>query len=65
MDRVSKVLLCGAGDCIQYLLINIMEKNIKKKNVPVCVTESLCCTAEINIVNQLYTSINFFLMVEF
>ena len=32
-----------------------MEKNIER-NVYMCLTESLCCTAEINIVNQLYFS---------
>ena len=31
----------------------MMEKNMKK-NVYICVTESLCCSADINIVNQLY-----------
>ena len=30
-----------------------MEKNIKK-NVYKSITESLCCTVEISIVNQLY-----------
>ena len=30
-----------------------MEKNIIK-NVYICITDSLCCTAEINTVNQLY-----------
>ena len=35
----NKVLLYSTGNYIQYPVINIMEKNMKK-NV------SLCCTAE-------------------
>ena len=31
-----------------------MEKNIKDECIYVRITGSLCCTAEINIVNQLY-----------
>ena len=27
---------------------------MKKKKIYICITESLCCTEEINIVNQLY-----------
>ena len=40
----DKVLLYSTGNYSQW---NIMEKNIKK-NVYICKTESLCCTAEIN-----------------
>ena len=37
-----------------------MEKNIKK-NVYLCITESLCCTAEMNTTSEInYTSIKFF-----
>ena len=35
----------------------IMEKNIKK-NVYICIIESLFCTAEFNIVNQIYFNKN-------
>ena len=38
---INKILLYSTGNYIQYPVINIMEKNMKK-NV------SLCCTAEIN-----------------
>ena len=42
----DKVLLCSTGTCIQDPVINITEENIKKKkNVYVCITESLCYTA--------------------
>ena len=44
----NKVLLYSTGNYIQYRVINHMEKNIKKKNVSMCITESLCCTAEID-----------------
>ena len=40
-----------------------MEKNIKN-NVYVCITESLCCTAEINTILQMnYTSIKKLMML--
>ena len=42
----NKVLLCSTGNYIQFCDIAIMEKNIKK-NVYMCITESLCCTSEI------------------
>ena len=35
------------------ILKTVMGKKMKK-NVHICITESLCCTAEINIVNQRY-----------
>ena len=35
-----------------------MEKNILKKNVHVCINESICCIAEINTTLQInYTSV--------
>ena len=43
----NKVLLYSTGNYIQSLGIKLMENNIKK-NVYMCITESLCCTAEIN-----------------
>ena len=42
----NKVLLCGSGHYIQYLLINILEEY--EKNVYICVTESLSCIVEID-----------------
>ena len=42
----NKVLLYSTRNYIQYPEINHMEKNIK--NVCICITESLCCAAEIN-----------------
>ena len=44
----NRVLMYSTGNYIQYRVINHMEKNIKKKNVSMCITESLCCTAEID-----------------
>ena len=42
----NKVLLCGTGHYIKYLLINILEEY--EKNVYICITESLSCIVEIN-----------------
>ena len=44
----NKVLLYSTGNYIQYPVINHNGKEYEKKNVYVCITESLCCTAEIN-----------------
>ena len=43
----NKVLLYSTGNYIQYPVINHKGKEIKK-NVYMCITESLCCRAEIN-----------------
>ena len=40
----NKVLLYSTGNCIQYPVIN----HNGKEYICVCITESLCCTAEIN-----------------
>ena len=42
----TKVLLDSTGNSIQYPVINHNGKEYK--NVYICITESLCCTAEIN-----------------
>ena len=47
IEQISKILLCGTGNYIQYLLINHHGKE-HKKNVCVCITESLCCIAVAN-----------------
>ena len=47
----KKVLLCNEGNYIQYPVINRNGKENKKKQ-NMCITESLCCTAEKNILNQ-------------
>ena len=44
----NKVLLYSTGNCIQYPVINHNGKEYKKECVYICITESLCCTAEIN-----------------
>ena len=44
----NKVLLYSTENYIQYLMINHNGKEYKKKNVYMCITESLCCTAVIN-----------------
>ena len=43
----NKVLLYSTGNYIQYPVINHNGEEYEK-NVYMCVTESLCCTAEIN-----------------
>ena len=43
----NKVLLYSSGNYIQYPWINHNRKEYKK-NVYMCMTESLCCAAEIN-----------------
>ena len=53
----NKVLMYSTGNHTQYPVIIveiIVEKNIKKECMYVYITESLYCTAEIGIVNQLY-----------
>ena len=44
----NKVLLCSTENYIQYPMINHNGKEYFKKVVYICITESLCCTAEIN-----------------
>ena len=46
----NKVLLYSSGTYIQYLVINHNGKEYEKEYIYmyVCITESLCCTAEIN-----------------
>ena len=46
----NKVLLYSTGNYNQYPMINYNGKEY----VCLCKTESCCCTAEINTVNQLY-----------
>ena len=56
----DKVLLYSTENCIQCPMINHNRKEYLKRNVYIyiyiyiCITESLYCIAEINIVNQLY-----------
>ena len=44
---INKVLLYSTGNYIQYPGINHNGKEYKK-NIYICITESLCCTVEIN-----------------
>ena len=44
----NKVLLYSTGKYIQYPMINRNRKEYEKECVYMCITESLCCTAEIN-----------------
>ena len=53
----NKVLLYNTGNYIQCPIKTIMEKHMNKTTciyVRICIPESLCCTEEIDIVNQLY-----------
>ena len=43
---INKVLLYSTGNYIQYSVINHNGKEYEKMYI--CVTESLCCTVEIN-----------------
>ena len=43
----NQVLLYSTGNYIQYPVINHNGKQYEKKNVCMCITESLCCIAEI------------------
>ena len=43
----NKVLLYSTGNYSQYPALNHNGKEYKK-NVNMCITESLCCTTEIN-----------------
>ena len=44
----NAVLLCSTGNYIQSLVIEHDRKLFEKKNVYVCMTGSLCGTAEID-----------------
>ena len=44
----NKVLLYSTGNYIQYPVINHNGKDYEKEYIYICITESLCCTAEIN-----------------
>ena len=44
----NKVLLYSTGNYIQYPVTNHNGKECEKGCMYVCITESLCCTAEIN-----------------
>ena len=45
---VNKILLYSTGKYIQYPVVNHNGKEFLKEYVYVYITESLCCTAEIN-----------------
>ena len=47
MDKQQGPILYSTGNYIQYPMINYNRKEYQK-NVYICITESLCCTAEIN-----------------
>ena len=44
----NEVLLYGTGNNIQSLVMECDESQYEKKNVHLCMTGSLCCTAEID-----------------
>ena len=43
-----KILLCTTGNYIQYPVINHDGREYEKECIYICITESLCCTVEIN-----------------
>ena len=58
---ISKVLLCSTENSIQYSVTNHNGKESEKNAyIYICITDSLCCTAEINTTLQInYTPIKF------
>ena len=42
----NKILMNSTGNSIEYPVIDHNGKEYKNKNVYMCITESLCCTAE-------------------
>ena len=44
----NKVLLYSTGNYIQYPVISHNGEEYDKECIYICITESLCCTAEIN-----------------
>ena len=44
----NKGLLSSMGTYTQYLIIIYMREEYEKEYMYVCITESLCCTPEIN-----------------
>ena len=58
IEWMDKVQLYSTGNCIQCPGINHNGKEYKKECIYICITESICCTAEINTTLQIsYTSI--------
>ena len=57
----SEVLYCIVqGTTFSIPGINHNEKDSEKECIQICITESLCCTLEINSINHLYFSKNNF-----
>ena len=59
--KIHKVLLYSTSNYTQYLVIN----HNGKEYAYLCVSESLCCTSENNIVNQLYFNKKYFIVLIF
>ena len=56
--------LCSTGNSAQYSVIAFKEKESKKEWIYICITDSLCCTAETRQhLNQLFNSVQFSLPV--
>ena len=55
MDKqpTYKIRLYSTGNHIQYPVINHNGKVYEKEYMYICITESLCCTAEINTALQI------------
>ena len=51
IEQINKALLYSTGSYIQHHEINHNGKGYKKEHIyfDICITESTCCTAEINI----------------
>ena len=48
MDKKQGPTIYSTGHYIQYPVVNHNEKEYEKEYVCICITELLCCTAEIN-----------------
>ena len=46
IDITNKNLLYNPGNSIQYSIITYMQKESKRVNICICVTDSPCCTPE-------------------
>ena len=55
----NKELLYNTGNSIQYSVMGYMGNNLKRVDICVCITDSLCWRAETNnTVCQRYSNIN-------
>ena len=49
----QKDILYSTEDSTQYSVMTYWERNLKKKRVDICITDSLSCIAETNITSEI------------